>query len=286
MTDTTTTPTTASTERIPSADGTTLLLRSWLPAASPRGILTIVHGFNSHSGYYLWAGPRFAAAGFAVYALDLRGRGESDGERYFIESFDDYLADVHAAVGVARSRHPGLPLFVLGHSAGGVIATSYVLAHQSDCAGLVCESFAFKVFAPDIALSLVKGLSHVLPHTHILRLPIDEFSRDPAVIAQMKADPFVRDEVQAIQTVAEMARADDRLAEAFPRIVLPVLILHGTADKVTRPAGSEQFHRDAGSTDKTLKLYDGHAHDLLSDVGKDAVMADIVGWLHARLPAA
>jgi acylglycerol lipase len=85
--------------------------------------------------------------------------------------------------------------------------------------------------------------------------------------------------------VAAMVRADERLKQAFPLITLPVLILHGTHDKATKPNGSQLFFDAAGSTDKTLTFYEGYFHDLLNDIGKEAVMADILGWIDARLPA-
>jgi alpha-beta hydrolase superfamily lysophospholipase len=273
-------------ERIASADGRMLHMTTWLPEDAPRAVVIIVHGFNSHSGYYPWVAERLTASGLAVYTFDLRGRGKSEGERYFIESFQEYQDDVHAVVSLARSREAGLPIYLLGHSAGGVISSVYALEHQHEIAGLVCESFAFRVFAPDIALTVLKGLSHLVPHTHVLRLNIDDFSRDPAVVAAMKADPEVGNEVQPTLTVAEMVRADERLERDFGLFRLPVLILHGDADKVTRPEGSRQFYAAAGSADKTLKMYEGHAHDLLNDVGRETVLADVTQWIAARLPAA
>jgi acylglycerol lipase len=245
----------------------------------------IVHGFNSHSGHYGWVAAQLVSAGFAVYALDHRGRGRSDGERFFVEKVEDYVDDVGTFVKLAKSREPGLPVFMLGHSAGGVISCTYALAHQAELAGLICESFAFRVYAPDLALAIVKGLSHIAPHVHVLKLPKDDFSRDPKVVQAMKDDPLIADEVQPSLTVAAMVRADERLEQEFSRITLPVLILHGTEDKVTKPEGSQFFYDNAGSTDKTLKLYEGHVHDLLNDVGKESVLADIQGWIEARLPA-
>jgi acylglycerol lipase len=265
--------------------GLNIFLRSWQPAGAARGVVAICHGFNSHSGHYFWVADQLVAKGFAVYALDLRGRGRSEGERYFINKFHEYISDVHKMIGIARSREPGLPVFLLGHSAGGVIASSYALDHQSELAGLICESFAFRVYAPDFALSLLKGLAHLTPHLHVLRLPIKDFSRDPAVIEAMNADPFIKDEVQPTQTVAEMWRADERLDLEFSLITLPLLIIHGAADKVTRPDGSQKFFDHAGSADKTLKLYEGYVHDTLNDLGKEVVMADITDWIEKRLPA-
>ena len=159
----------------------------------------------------------------------------------------------------------------------------YTLEHQAELAGLICESFAFQVPAPDFALAVLKGLSHVAPHAHVLPLKNADFSRDPAVVDKMNADPLIAHEIQPTRTVAEMVRADELLKQSFPKFTLPLLIIHGTADKATKPSGSQLFFDSASSSDKTLKLYDGHFHDLLNDVGKEDVMADITGWIDGRL---
>ncbi|MGN6357751.1 MAG: alpha/beta hydrolase [Novosphingobium sp.] len=258
--------------------------RHWEPQGAAKASLVLCHGVNSHGGQYLRAAGDFAARGFAVTALDLRGRGRSDGERFYIESIDEYVADLSLAIEHARSLHPDLPLYLLGHSAGGVTAVTYALDHQDRIAGLICESFAFRVFAPNFALKLLEGASHLLPHAHVLKLKMADFSRDPAWVAELEADPLTLDETQPVATVAAFARAGERFEREFSRITLPVLILHGTADKATRPDGSEQFFREAGSADKTLKLYEGHYHDLLNDLGREGVIDDIAGWIAARLP--
>ena len=272
-------------ESIESVGGLRIFTRSWRPASPPRGAIVLVHGFNSHSGYYLWVAEQLLASGLAVYALDLRGRGKSDGERYYVEKFSEYQGDVDALVNIVRQREAGLPLFMLGHSAGGVIACNYVLDHQSYFAGLICESFAYQVPAPDFALAVLKGLSHLAPHAHVLKLKKEDFSRDPKVVKALLDDPLLADEVQPTKTVAEMVRADERLKRDFGQFSLPVLIIHGTKDTVTRPEGSKEFHANAGSKDKTLKLYEGYFHDPLSDIGKEVVMDDIRSWIAAHLPA-
>jgi len=274
----------ATEEMVDTGRGVKIHVRSWRPDGVARGVVIICHGVNSHSGYYTWAGEQLAAQGLSVYALDLHGRGKSDGDRFYLEHLGDYLSDVFTTVQLAKSREPGLPIFLLGHSAGGVISSIYTLEHQADLAGFICESFAFQVAAPDFALAVVKGLSHVAPHARVLRLKNEDFSRDPKVVEAMNSDPLIENEVQPTKTVAELVRADERLKKEFPLFTLPVLILHGTADKVTNPRGSQLFYDTAGSADKTLKLYDGHVHDLLSDYGKEQVMADITGWIEARLP--
>jgi alpha-beta hydrolase superfamily lysophospholipase len=156
-----------------SLGGFHIFFRSWRPSLPPRAAVLIVPGFNAHSAYYAWAAERLAADRLAVYALDLRGRGHSDGERFYVDTFADYVSDVAHGFEVVRKE--------------------------------------------------------------------------------------------------------------FPLITLPVLILHGTADKATRPGGSQCFYDTVGSNDKSLKLYEGHVHDLLNDLGRDAVIADIRWWIEVRL---
>jgi alpha-beta hydrolase superfamily lysophospholipase len=270
-------------DRIASSDGVQIFVRSWRPSGTPRAVLVICHGVNSHGGQYLWAGERFSAAGYAVYALDLRGRGQSDGERFYVENVADYVADVAATIKLAKSRHPGLPLFLLGHSAGGVVSCTYTLDNQSELAGLICESFAFQVPAPGFALAAIKAISHIAPRLGALTLKNEDFSRDPKAVEALNNDPLTKDETQPAITVAALVRADERLKVEFPKITLPVFILHGTADKATCPDGSKFFYETAGSKDKTLKLYDDHVHDLLADYGKEGVLSDMQSWIDARL---
>jgi len=266
--------------------GLKIFTRAWRPDRKPRAAVVISHGFNSHSGYYDWTAQQLVASNYAVHALDHRGRGQSDGERFYVQKLSDYVEDLHTFVKRVKTREPGLPVYLLGHSAGGVVSCVYTLEHQTELAGLICEDFAHEVPAPDFALAVVKGLSHVAPHAHVLRLKNEDFSRDPRVVEQMNNDPLIAHEVQPTQTIAELVRADERLKKEFPLITLPVLILHGTMDKVTKPSGSKRFYEMAGSKDKTLKLYEGHFHDLLNDRDKEIVMADIKAWLDARAPAA
>ena len=269
-------------ERIDSTKNIKIFVRSWQPP-SPRAVVVICHGVNSHGGQYTWVGEQFAAAGCAAYALDLRGRGQSDGERFYVEDVADYVNDVAGTVKLAKWRNPGLPVFLLGHSAGGVVSATYVLEHQAEITGFICESFAFQVPAPGFALAAIKALSHIAPRLGVLTLKNEDFSRDPKAIAALNADPLIAHEVQPAMTVAALVRADERLHDEFPLVTLPVFIVHGTDDKATVCRGSEFFYETAGSKDKTLKLYEGHYHDLLNDIGKEQVFADIRRWVEARV---
>jgi acylglycerol lipase len=244
-----------------------LFARSWRPTDAVRGLFVIVHGFKAHSGRYLAVAEELVQHGLAVYAMDLRGHGKSEGERYWVDSFDDYVNDLEKFVAMARVREPGVPVFIFGHSAGGVVASLYAARHQQDLAGLISEDFAFEL--------------------HVLNIPDEAFSRDPAVLESMKHDPLIIQTPGPSQTLAAMVRADEQLKYLIPEIALPVLIMHGTADTAVKPHGSQRFFDEVGSRDKTLHMYDGFHHDPLHDLGRARVMADLITWVTGRLtPAA
>jgi acylglycerol lipase len=270
-------------ETTQNVDGQAIFFRYWRPAVGCRGTIVIVPGFNAHSAYYSWVANHFTSMGLAVYAIDLRGRGQSDGERFFVESFDDYVLDVDSLMAIVKARESAKPVIMLGHSAGGVVACLYTLDHPSELTGLISESFAHELPAPDFVLSVFKGLGSIAPHLHLLHLKNEKFSRDPKAVEVMDADSLIGKETQPAETMAALVRADERLKKEFALITTPVLILHGTADENTRPSGSQHFFDMVGSTDKTLKLYEGGYHDLLNDIDKETVMTDIEVWIDDHL---
>ncbi|MBE7169501.1 MAG: alpha/beta hydrolase [Williamsia sp.] len=265
------------------SDGHKVFYRNWKPANTPKAVIVLVHGFNSHSGYYQWTAEQLIANNIEAYAIDLRGRGNSDGERYYIQDYNDLIGDIDQLVTIAQTAHPGLPLFLLGHSAGGILSAVYTLEHQDKLNGFICESFAFQIPAPDFVLAVLKGISHIAPHAHVLKLKNEDFSREPAVVETMNTDPLLEHEVQPTRTVQQLVLADERLKAEMNTIKLSLLIIHGTQDKATKPSGSQYFYDHAGSTDKTVKFYEGHYHDLLNDTDKEVVMNDIIAWLNSRV---
>lgn len=274
---------TTSKEEYIEGKGGRLFVRSWRPQGAPRAIIALCHGFNSHSGYYRWTADQLVSDGYAVYALDLRGRGKSDGERFYVKDVEEYEADVDALINLAKSREPKLQTFLLGHSAGGVTSVIYTLDYQKELDGLICMGFAYRVPAPDFAIAALQGLAHIAPHAHVVALKNEDFSREAAAVTAMNEDPLIANETQPTSTMAALAHADERLKKEFGKVTLPVLIMHGKADKVTKWQGSQEFYDKAGSVDKTLKLYEDHYHDMLNDTGKETVIRDIQQWLAAHV---
>ncbi|HEX8891824.1 MAG TPA: alpha/beta fold hydrolase, partial [Terriglobales bacterium] len=144
-------------ERVEGTDGLRIFFRSLRPHGQFRAVVIIVPGFNAHSGYYAWVAEQLVATGLAIYAVDLRGRGNSDGERFYVDNFEDYVGDVEAVVRVAKSRESTLPFLLLGHSAGGVVSCLYTLDHQTELAGLICEISRMSCLRPISPLRSSKG---------------------------------------------------------------------------------------------------------------------------------
>jgi acylglycerol lipase len=263
--------------------GQHVFFRNWVPQGKPKGILVIIHGLNSHGGYYQDFAAQLQDNGFESYAIDLAGRGRSEGERYYIADYYDVFADIDQLMDIASSACPTTPIFLFGHSAGGVFASAYAVQHQSRLQGLISESFAFQIPAPAFALAAIKFLASIIPHTRLVKLNNEDFSRDKSFVFKMDKDPLLEDEKQPAKTMQQLLLAAAYLKKEMPAIHLPILILHGTADKATEPAGSEYFMKHASSSDKQLKLYEGHYHDLLNDKYNGIIVRDILLWLNERV---
>jgi acylglycerol lipase len=264
-------------------NGLHIFYRNWVPEGKPKGTVLIIHGLNSHSGYYLDFAAQLRANGFEVYAMDLAGRGRSEGERYYIADYHNVFSDIDLLIGIARSACPSSPIFILGHSAGGVFAAAYALQNQSKLQGLIAESFAFQIPAPAFALAAIRVLAGIIPHARLVKLNNQDFSRDQSLVFKMNSDPLLENEKQPAKTMQQLLLAAAYLKTKMPAVKLPLLILHGTADKATKPSGSQYFMEHAASADKQLKLYEGHYHDLLNDKYSGIVIRDILLWLNERV---
>jgi len=265
-------------------DGTPLHHRCWLPVGEPKAVLVLIHGLSEHTGRYEALGQQLSRAGYAVRGLDLRGHGLSGGDRIFIPSFAVYHDDVAAFLGRVRREHPGKPLFLFGHSMGGLVVALLATQRDLDLCGLILSAAAVRVsdgVAP--TLRLFARLAGILaPRLRIVTLRSAKLSRDPRVAADFERDRLVYHGRMPNRTGAEILRASRRVQRRLESIRLPLLVLHGTGDEVTDPQGSRQLVERAASADKTLKLYDGLWHDLFHEPEKEQVTRDLIDWLEGR----
>jgi acylglycerol lipase len=268
--------------RFTGAGGVEIRWQAWLPT-DPRAVVVIAHGAGEHSGRYAHVATRLTSAGYAVYALDHRGHGRSGGRRAVVDRMDNAVADLHTFVAFAASQHPERKVFLLGHSMGGTISLAFAPRHQEELAGMVLSGPVAVLEAASPALRVAaKVLSALTPNLGVFGVDPSLVSRDPEVVRAYREDPLVFHGKLPARTVAELAGAVERFPDAVPGIRLPLLLMHGTADKLAPPAGSSMVHERAGSSDKTLRLYDGLYHEILNEPEKETVISDLLDWLNAR----
>lgn len=265
--------------------GLNLYYQGWLPSATPRAVLLIVHGLAEHSGRYMNVASHFVSRGYAVYGLDHRGHGRSPGLRCYTERFSHYPDDLKVFLSIVRRRHDSTPLFILGHSVGATIATAYASRHRGGADGLITTGASLKVgesLSP-LHIAIARLLSRLLPKTGVTVLDASAISRDESVVKAYINDPLVyRGKIKA-RTGAEIIRTMLKLPQQMPQIKLPILIMHGGADRLSDPEGSRMLYERVGSKDKTLKLYEGFYHEILNEPGHGQVLGDIESWLAGRI---
>lgn len=265
--------------------GLKLFEQSWHPQGSAKGALIMVHGLKDHSSRYGDAAEQLAHRGYAVYAFDLRGHGRSEGVRAYTERFDDYLNDLQLFVARVQQREPGKPLFLFGHSMGGAIATLFTLTRKPELRGLILSGPALKP-GSDVSgflIATTKMLSGIAPHAAVLELDNKSFSRDSNVVAAMESDPFVYNKPMPARTAGELLGALDRIEHSMEALETPVLVMHGTLDRLTNPEGSKELVERASTDDKTLRLYEGVYHDLLHEPERVRILSEMTQWMDKRV---
>lgn len=260
--------------------------QSWSPDSQPRAAVIIVHGASEHSGRYGHVAQALVADGYAVYALDHRGHGRSDGPRAVIDRLASAVTDVDGLVSEVRAEHPELPIVMLGHSMGATVAISYTIRHHERLRALILSGpLAALEAAPAPLRMLGRVLSVLAPKLPLVDIDASLVSRDPEVVRDYEADPLNHHGKLPARTIDELARAIDDFPEAVTTITLPVLILYGTADRLAPPSGAQMLERRIGSADKTAIAYPGLFHEILNEPEREAVLTDIRGWLAERLYA-
>jgi alpha-beta hydrolase superfamily lysophospholipase len=249
---------------------------------APRGVVVIMHGLKDHTGHYAAFAARLAAAGYSVYAFDLRGHGRSAGPRVAPGRWTLYVDDLEQFLAWVEHRERGMKVFLFGHSMGGAIATLAALDHEPTLAGLILSAPALAVDAPPLLLAFTQLAGALLPGAKALDLPNHDFSSDPKVGKAMDADPLISQGPGPARTAAGLIDSMRRIWEHVDALRFPVLALHGTRDALTAPSGSRELIAAAPSSDKTLRIYDGLFHDLLHEPKHDVVEADIIAWLDAH----
>jgi alpha-beta hydrolase superfamily lysophospholipase len=273
-------------DSFPACDGLRLFERRWQPTGEPRAEVLLVHGFVEHGGRHAPTAEALARRRYGVSVMDLRGHGKSDGARCFVRSFDEYVSDLEWHFDRVVRRAEGKPVFVLGHSLGGLIAVLWCIRRQPMPRGLILSGPALQVRQQLFPwLRHLAGLGSMLfPRLRLVRMGGRNISRDPAIIAQFRDDPLVFHGRFPVRTGAEILRAGGLARADFEQLRVPLLILHGTADRVAAVEASQALFERAEATDKTLRLYPELYHEVLNEPEKEQVLADLIQWIDRRIP--
>ncbi|MBI3941617.1 MAG: lysophospholipase [Chloroflexi bacterium] len=266
--------------------GIELYFQSWRPD-QPRAVIMVIHGYAEHSGRYMHPVEYLVPRGYAIYALDQRGHGKSNGERAYISDFRQYLQDLAVFQSQVHRREPHLRVFLLGHSMGGLVSVLYAANHQDELAGLILSGPGLKLSqnTSPLLISLSGFVSRLAPRLALVPLDATAISRDRAAVDAYRSDPLVYNGKVKVRMGTEMLNATKLVPEVSHRLQLPLLILHGSADRLADPSGSQALYEHVASQDKTLRIYPDFYHEIFNEPGPDRqrVLADLGAWLDAHV---
>jgi len=247
------------------------------PHPEPRYLALVVHGYGEHAGRYDELAGVLAGHGAAVYGPDHVGHGRSAGERVVIEDFEDVVTDVHRVAGLARTAHPGLPLVMVGHSMGGLIAARYAQRYGSELSALVLSGPVIGGWElPGRLLALDE-----IPDTPISPAAL---SRDPAVGAAYAADPLVWHGPMKRPTLKAFTRTLEAVDEAGDVGPLPLLWLHGDEDRLVPLPGSRVGVERLSGGRLTERIFTGARHEVFNETNRAEVFAELIRFLDRALP--
>ncbi|MHA6780000.1 alpha/beta hydrolase [Pseudonocardia saturnea] len=263
--------------------GVQLYWQGRLPEGDPTGVLLVCHGLGEHSGRYGSVEDALVPDGWAVYGLDHRGHGRSTGRRAHLDRYSDWLTDFDAFRMLVAARHPGLPLFLLGHSMGGQIALAYALDHGAGLSGLVLSAPALASNAvPKAAVPVLRLLARVAPTLRPAGIDPTKVSKDPEVVADYLADPLVHHGNPTLGLSAALFGKFDELPQRSRDLRLPVLLQHGSLDELTDPAGTRALESAIGTPDLTVRWYEGLWHEIYHEPEREQPLSDLRDWLAAH----
>lgn len=263
---------------------TKIYYQSWLPEGESRAVLLIVHGLAEHSGRYINVVNHMVPSGYAVYGIDHIGHGKSGGKKLYVERFQDYTKTLKNYFDMIREWQPQKPIFMIGHSMGGLISAAYLLEHQDELSGVILSAPSIKV--PDnitqATIFAGKILSLIIPKAGLLQLDAEGVSRDPAVVDAYVNDPLVYTGKATARLGAEMLKSMQCITKQATKIKLPIMFVQGSDDKLVDPGGAQLLYDLVSSKDKTIKIYNGFYHEVFNEPEHKQVLDDVETWLEAH----
>jgi len=268
-----------------SVRNTNIYYQSWMPEDEPKAILLIAHGLAEHSGRYMNLVNHMVPSGYAVYGIDHIGHGKSEGRRVHVERFQDYTKPLKTYFDMICAWHPKKPIFLIGHSMGGLISAAYLLEHQETLSGVVLSGPGIKV-PENISKATIfagKMFSIILPTVGLIQLDAKSISRDKAVVDAYLNDPLVYNGKITARLAAELIKTMQDVTQEAAKIKLPIMIAQGSDDKLVDPKGAQLLYDSIGSKDKTIKLYPDFYHEIFNEPEHELVLNDVETWIEEHL---
>ncbi|KEO72065.1 alpha/beta hydrolase [Anditalea andensis] len=266
-------------------DGLSLYLQAWVPK-HPKATVFLVHGLGEHSSRYDFLVERFTENNIAVFTFDGRGHGKSSIPKpdAYIDKYEEYLKDIDSLYNKATAYFPNLPIFIYGHSMGGALVARYVLTYKPTPTGIILSAAALRPAegTSKLLIALSSLVSKCAPKLKTIKLDPSYISLDDEVVEEYINDPLVYNKAVPARTAHELLRMMKDIEIKAHKFTLPVLILHGSDDKLTNPKGSEAFFEAISSPDKTLISYPGLYHELHHEPKKNEVVSDLISWMEQR----
>ena len=268
------------------SDGLNLYTEYAVPDGDPSAVVLLVHGYGEHSGRYQHVIERLTRSDYAVYTLDHRGHGKSEGVRAYCDTMDQFVDDLKLYFDRMKAAQPGKKRFVLGHSMGGLISLAFAQRYQNEIDGLIVSGAPVNADAnvPSALIAIGKVLNKIAPKLHLLETGKPGIlSSDPEIDVLWANDPLTNKKPMRVRLGVEMNNMAQGVRAHLAELHLPILILCGVDDQLVNPSGSQLAYEGVSSQDKTLKRYAGMRHEILNEVDKAVVMTDIVDWLNAHI---
>ena len=262
-----------------------LFYRHWAAEGVPQGVVLISHGLGEHSGRYDDVAQALIRQQLHVYALDHIGHGHSPGRRAFIKQFSELTQGVTELRAEIAEQYQDLPVILVGHSMGGLIAARVMLDAQDDYSGLILTGPALGVPTPPPwwQVALLRVLSALMPASKALAIDAKAVSRDPSVVDAYTADPLVHHDNIPARMVVSLFDEGQFVLDNAGHITLPVLLLHGEEDQLTSVPASRQFIEALGASDKHLTIYPGMYHELFNEPERAEIIDTCIAWIRQRL---
>lgn len=266
------------------AQGLSLFYQAWYPPGTAKAVVALVHGFGEHCDRYTTVTNALTQAGYAVFGFDNQGHGRSEGQRGHIRRWQDYRDNISAFLAQVRHYEPSLPLFLLGHSLGGLIVLDFVLGSPQGVRGIVISGPPIRPvgIAKPYLVAIARVLSKIWPRFSMdVGAGAETLSRDPTVVNQTEGDPLTHS-MATVRWGTECLVAIATVRRHIAQLKIPILLVHGSADKVNDVRGSQEIFTRI-TADKTLKIYPGSYHEPHNDLDRNQVMTDLVAWLDTHL---